>query len=52
MRNGTISGRIVGRPAVVGFMTKNSRMIQSAGSLVCYIHVTVAHLRVFIVICV
>lgn len=29
MRNVTISGRIVRRSAVVGFMTKNSGMIQS-----------------------
>lgn len=44
MRNGTISGRIVGWLPVVGFMTKNGGWFNQAGSLVCYIHVTGTHL--------
>lgn len=49
MRNGTISGRIVGRQSLSDLWQRTAGWFNQPGSLVCYIHVTAVRLCLFIV---
>lgn len=49
MRNGTISGRIVGRQSSSDLWQRTAGWFNQSGSLVCYIHVTAARLCLFII---